>query len=157
MGRAGWSGDLLGGFEGDLIAEGFEAFDGALSDAVGVAAVEVLGAEVLVAGAAFEEMVGDDEDGVADGDDGALPPASGGQAAGLLGQVAALAAAGGPGGLGEGGLEPGAPLAGLGASAFAPAGVVARAHAGPGGGVAVGGEAAHVDPELGDDDLGGAG
>src|SRR3954451_13315683 len=122
MGRWGWSGDLLGGFEGDLVAEGFEAFDGAFLDAIGVAAVEVLGAEIGVGGAAFEEVVGDDEDGVADGDDGALLAASGGEATELFGEIAALAATGGPGRLGEGGSEPGAAFAGSGASTFAAAG-----------------------------------
>src|SRR5919107_1377723 len=150
MGRVGWLGDLLGGLEGDLVAEGFEAFDGAFLDAIGVAEVEVVGAEIGVGGAAFEQVVGDDEDGVTDGDDGAFGPAPGGEATELFGEVPGLAPAGGPGGFGQGTPEPGAPLAGPGAPTFAAAGVVPRAHAGPGGGVAVGGEAAHFDPEPGD-------
>jgi hypothetical protein len=70
-----------GGLEGDLVAEALESLDEAALDGVAVALVEVGGAEVLVDGAVREQVVGDDEDGVANRDGGLLLAPAGGQAA----------------------------------------------------------------------------
>ena len=70
-------------------------------------------------------------------------------------KVAVLLAHGGPGGLDEGGLQPGRALLQAGGAALAGTLVVAGAEAGPGEEVAGGGEAAHVEADLGEDDLGG--
>ena len=68
-------------------------------------------------------------------------------------EVAVLLAHGGPGGLDEGGLQPGRALLQAGGAALAGALVLAGAEAGPGDQVAGGREAAHVEADLGEDDL----
>src|SRR5215213_320269 len=70
-------------------------------------------------------------------------------------EIAVLLAAGGPGALHQGGLQPGRALAQPVGPPLAGALVVARAEAGPGEQVAGGGEAAHVGADLGDDGPGG--
>src|SRR5688572_18151883 len=149
------SGSILRALEIDLVAEGFELLDAAASDAVGVALERIVRAEILVLGAVLEEVVDDDEDGVADGDDGALLPAPGHELAVVRGEVGVTGARGGPGGFGEGTAQPGTALAGAGLPALAGTDVLAGADAGPGGSMAVGREAGHVGPELGQDNLGG--
>ena len=71
-----------GGFEGDLVAEGFELADVVALLAVGVdAAVVEVGAEVVEAGFGVGQQVpDDDQDGAADGDDGLLLAAAAGDA-----------------------------------------------------------------------------
>ncbi|MDP9373434.1 MAG: hypothetical protein M3Q65_13480 [Chloroflexota bacterium] len=59
--------------------------------------IEIARAEIVVLGAAPEQVVGDDEDGVPDGDRGLVPPAPGGQAAVLRREVGVLLAGGGVG------------------------------------------------------------
>jgi hypothetical protein len=75
----GWSG---GGLEGDGVAEGFELADVVLLAAFGVDAFGIVaGSEVVEAGVGVREQVpGDDEDGSADGDNGALGAAAAGDA-----------------------------------------------------------------------------
>lgn len=71
----GWSG---GGFEGDLVAHGFELADEASLAGFAVAAlVEVVGAEVVVDLAGGEQVPADDQDRVADRDGGTLGAAAG--------------------------------------------------------------------------------
>src|SRR5262245_57677225 len=64
--------------------------------------------------------------------------------------------AGGEGGLDRGGAEPAVAMASPAGAMLARALMVAGAEAGPAGGVLGGGEDAHVRPEFGDEDLGGA-
>src|SRR5512133_2181072 len=70
-------------------------------------------------------------------------------------QVAVAAAGGGPGALGQHLTQPAVALGGPAGAALAPGDVVAGTAPGPGGQVAGGGEHAHVDPDLGNDRLGG--
>src|SRR5215472_12472274 len=71
-----------GGLEGDGVAEGFELADVVALAAFGVdAAGVVAGPEVAELGVGVGEQVpGDDQDGAADGDDGALGAAAAGDA-----------------------------------------------------------------------------
>jgi hypothetical protein len=55
------------GFEGDLVAEGLELGEGSLASAVGVAADEVIAAQVGIVTVVGEQMLGDHQDGVAHG------------------------------------------------------------------------------------------
>src|SRR3954469_7416400 len=78
----GWSGDLLDGdlFDGDLVAERFEPADAAAFYGILISTVEEVGAEVVVGAAVLEEVVGDDEDRVGDGDGGLVGAPTGGEA-----------------------------------------------------------------------------
>src|SRR3982750_2218022 len=118
------------------------------------APVEVAGAEVPVGGAVLEHVVGRGQDRGGDGAHRLLRAAAGAQAVAPGLEVARLLAAGRPGALDEGGLQPGRALAQAGGAALAGAPVVPRARPGPGDEVAGGREAAHVGADLGDDDPG---
>src|SRR3712207_4250675 len=100
-------------------------------------AVEVVWAEVVPEGAVAEHVPGGGEDGRGDGADRLLGAAALAQSGELGAQVAVLLAAGGPGALDEGGLEPGRALAqaggGGGAGALVGAGGEAGARGGGGG------------------------
>src|SRR5688572_31367782 len=91
--------------DGDLQAQTFEASDEAMLDGVGVAVVEVIGAEVDVVALVLEHVVGNNEDRVADGDDRALPAAAGGEAAELGSEVAVCGPGRRPTGFGQGGAQ----------------------------------------------------
>src|ERR687884_2164997 len=86
--------------DGDVIAEGAEGGEGASFAAIAVASVEVVATEVREWDVVQEHEVDRGDEGVGDGDDGALAAASGGEALVLGAEVAVLAATGGPGGLG---------------------------------------------------------
>src|SRR5437899_13084764 len=87
--RSWWVARRSGGgrFGGDGVAEVLEAGDEPAADGVAVALVEVAGAEVVVDAGAPEQVEGDDEDGVADGDGGLLAAAPGGESAVLRAEV----------------------------------------------------------------------
>src|SRR6266516_2326194 len=106
---------LWGGWgESDVLAEAFELCDESADvGLVGQAAGEVVAAEVAVGLFAVEQVVGDDESGVADGDGGAFLASSAGQAPVLRGEVGELCSGGGMGGLDQGGAEPFVALAGV--------------------------------------------
>ena len=65
------------------------------------ATVEVVRAEVRIGAALVKDVVGGDQDGVTDGDDGAALAAARGEAAILGGEVGPLGARGRPSGLDE--------------------------------------------------------
>ena len=92
------------GFEGDGVAEGFEAGGEVLAFAVGVggaAAFEVVVTEFVVVGVVGEEVPGDVEDGVANSDGGSLLTASFGDVAELGREIGVLGPAGGPAAFGD--------------------------------------------------------
>src|SRR5215212_12232606 len=120
---------------------------------LGGAPVEVVGPEVVVDGAVAQDVPDGGQDGGGDGADRLLRAAA--LALELRPEIAVLPAAGGPGALHEGGLQPGRALAQAGGAALARALVVAGAEARPGEQVAGGGEAAHLGADLGDDGPGG--
>ena len=98
--------------EGDLVSEGLELGDEPAGLAFGVqAAVEVVGAELVVGGAGGQDVPGDDEDGVGHDDDGLVLGGAAAVAAGfhdvpvVEGLEVALVPGRCPGGLGEDGLE----------------------------------------------------
>src|SRR6266545_6286004 len=99
--------------------------------------------------------MGDDEDGVADGDDRFLLAAAGDEPVVQGSEVGVTRSAAGVGGLDERSAKPGITLARLSTFAFASTFVIARTHARPGSEVGRGGEPGHVEPDLGDDDFGG--
>src|SRR3954454_8093073 len=147
-----------GGFDSDLVPEGFELVDESAFACFGAveAAGEVVRAQVAVGGSLGQDVPDDHNEGVGGG--------------GLLTALAAEAAVeaaelrahvgtgptGGPGALGEQRAEFLAALAGPTRAVLAGGFVVARAQSGPRGQVRRGGESGHVDADLGDDDLSGA-
>src|SRR3954470_18129178 len=141
--------------QGDPVAEAGELLDESVTLPVGVAAGEVVPAEVVVVAVVGQQVPGDDQDGVADGDGGLLLADPAGQSPELGGQVGVAGAGGGPGALGEDVLQPDIAVGGLARAAFAAGDVVARADPGPGGQVRRGREAAHLHADLGDDAFGG--
>ena len=87
------SGDPL---DRDFVAELFEASDETTFEGILVAAVEEVGTEIRVGGLAIgEQVVGDHEDGVGDGDDGFLLAPARGKMVVLGAEVRAPRAAGG--------------------------------------------------------------
>src|SRR5262249_43879503 len=123
---------------------GLEAADEPALDGVAGALVEVVGAEVGVDLAGGEQVVGDDQDAVADGDGGPLGAPPRRQPPVLGAQVGLRGAAGALGRLGQRGPQPGVGPAGAPALALAGALVGAGAQPGPGGQVGGGGEASHI-------------
>src|SRR3954465_14295488 len=119
----------------------------------GRGASKMVWAEILVDGAVAKHVIGSGQDGRCYGADGLLGSAAVAQALELSLKVAALFACAGPGALHQRGLEPRRALAQPGGAALAGALVVAGTEPGPGDQVAGGREAAHVDADLGDDDL----
>jgi hypothetical protein len=70
------------GFQDDAVAEGLELGDRPLTLAVGVAPDEVVATQVLVVAVVGEQMPGDDENRVPDGDRGLLLADASGQPVG---------------------------------------------------------------------------
>src|SRR5215204_2358884 len=90
------SGSGCGG-ELDGVAELFELSDEEFAAMVGlVFAGEVVRAELVVGGVVGEEVPADDDDGVGDGDQGALIASSFGDPSETNGEVAIVGAHGGP-------------------------------------------------------------
>src|SRR5215211_473239 len=143
------------GLEGDVVAEGLELGDGSLAGTVGVAADEVVAAQVGIATVVGQQVPGDHQDRVADGEGGLLLANAPGQPPELGRQVGVTGSRRSPGALDEDLTEPAVPLAGPAGSALAAGHVVAGAASRPGGQVGGAGEHRHVDPDLGDDALGG--
>ena len=103
----GLSGGGVDGFECDVVAESFELFDQASDVGLVVVALhEPVAAEVVVGLAAIENVVGGHEDGMANGDSGALLAASAGEPPELRGQVGVFGLRGGVGGLGQRAAQP---------------------------------------------------
>src|SRR3954452_7565400 len=119
----------------------------------GRGASKMVWAKILIEGAVAKHVIGGGQDGGCYGADGLLGSAAVAQALELSLKVAALFAGAGPSALDQRGLEPRRALAQPGGASLAGALVVARAEPGPGDQVAGGREAAHVDADLGDDDL----
>src|SRR5262249_14498691 len=119
-----------------------------------VAAREVIGSEVAVRHAVAEHVVARAEHGGCDGEDGFLGAAPGLDAQELCWEVGVLGADGGPGRRDERGLEPRGARAHPGRAALSGTLVGARAQPRPGDEVGGGGEASHVDADLGDEDMG---
>ena len=88
---------------------------------------------------------------VGDGTDGLPGAAPAAKPLELGVEVAVLLAHGRPGGLDEGGLQPGCALLQASGAALAGALVLAGAEAGPGDQVTGGGKAAHVEADLGEE------
>src|SRR3954471_12729152 len=146
---------LCGSVEADAVAEVLQLGDEPVALAVGVAAGEVVAAEVVVVAVVGQQVPADDQDGVTDGDGGLLLADPAGQSPEPGGQVGVVGAGGGPGALGEDVEQPDIAVGGLARAAFAAGDVVARAYPGPGGQVGSGREAGHVGADLGEDALGG--
>src|SRR5262249_30056318 len=138
----GGSGRVLG--EGHRVAEGSQALGVIAREAVGVEAIEVAAAQLAVRLAVAQDVVGDDEDAVGHGDDGLLVAAPLDEAPVLRREVAVACADGAAGALDERRAQRpvGEPRAA--AQALAGAFVVARAAAGPRGGMSRSREARHV-------------
>jgi len=83
------------------VTEPFEPADEMASQPLGIETVEVVRAEVRIGAALVKDVVGGDQDGVTDGDDGAALAAARGEAAILGGEVGPLGARGRPSGLDE--------------------------------------------------------
>src|ERR671930_200215 len=121
-----------------------------------VAAIEVVGAEVAILRAVAQDVVRGGEDGGGDSDDGLLGAAAAAESKKLGAEIAALVVAdGAPGGLDERGFEPA--IAGANARRAALAGTLVQAWAEPrpGDEMTGRGEMAHVDADLGDEDVSG--
>src|SRR5215217_3156444 len=140
----------LGGgwLQRDVVAESLELGDEAFGVAFGVAALEVVAAEVVVGLAGGEHVPVGDEHGVFDGAERAAVPEVWPEAPVLGGEIAVAGADGGQGGLFERDREPLGAVAGVPGAAFAGGLVVAGAAAGPGGEVPRGGKDAHVGGDL---------
>src|SRR5712691_12860058 len=106
-----WSGGLREWFEDDFVAEAFELADRAAAGVLGLVFGDDGGSLLAVELAGGEHLPGGGEDLVRDRDDRLLVAAAAGEPAVALTQVGAAAAAGGAGGLDQGGAQPGRALA----------------------------------------------
>src|SRR4051812_48213999 len=113
---------------------------------VAVTLLEVEGTEILVVGVSLEQVIGDHQDGMADGDGGSTLAAPGCQASVECREVGVALPRGRMGGLDQERPQPGTALARLPTPPFARALVVAGAHPGPGREVVGAGEARHIGP-----------
>src|SRR5690349_17182901 len=147
-----------GGGKFDAVAEGFQVVDqAALGRVRVVAAGEVVVAEFAVFAVVVQDMPDDHNEGVSDGD-GGLATARLAESAVQTVELGADVAAGlarRPGALGEDVADLGVALAGAAGQASPGGLVVARTQPSPGRQVGRGREPRHVDPQLGDQDLGG--
>ena len=117
----------------------------------GIGAIKVGRPQVVPFGAVAQHVPGGGEHRGGHGDVGLLGAAACADAMELRLQVAAFDLDGGPRGLLQRGLEPLAAAAQPGAAALAGTLIVARAQTGPGQQMPRGGEARHVDADLGHD------
>src|SRR6266545_4796660 len=151
----GWSG-RLDGVEGDLVAEVVELADELAGLHLGAATHEPVSAQVAVGDATVQDVVGGDQDRVADRLGRLGRAAAAPQPLVLRGEVGVLGPPGGLGCLGQVRAQPLGALAGPAGALLAGRLVLAGAHARPGGQARGRAEPGHVDPELGDQRLGGA-
>src|SRR5579875_2942616 len=145
-----------GGLQGDLVSESFELGDEPSGLAFGVAAGEVVAAEVVVDLAGGEHVPAGADDRVLDGADGAAVPELGLLATVEGLEVAAVGADRGERRVLERVVEPLAPFTGPAGATLAGGLVVAGTLPGPGRQVAGRREHAHIEADLGDDVFGGA-
>src|SRR3954447_10131080 len=151
-----WLGD---GCESDGVAEGFELLDVFAGGAVRVgAAAGVVRAEVVVAGLGLRQQVpDDDQDRPPDRDGGSRASAAAGQASVAVAEEG-VGARGGDGGFAEGLAEVGVAVSGGTTALVLPGGLVdSGGETGPRAQVRRGGEAGHVQTDLGEDGPGGGG
>src|SRR5207249_3348165 len=113
------------------VAQCFEAVDQATGDVLFVALVEIVRSEIGVIHRVAQEVIGDDQDGVADGDDGLLLAAAGDEAVVQRSEIGLSRSAAGVCGLDKRGAEPGVAFARLARFAFASTLVVTRTHTRP--------------------------
>src|SRR3954469_19529723 len=142
------------GFEGDLIAEAFEA---ALEIGNGAALtdlVEIGVSEIAIDHAPGEHVIGGHDDLVSNGQGGTQRAATGLEAMELVPQIAAFGARRGNGGADQDCAQMHVALTGTPALLLACALIAAGANAGPGGKVVDAEEDAHVGADFGDDDRG---
>ena len=112
------------------MAQALQPAHGGAEVGLAVALLELLGAEVAVRGAVAQDVVGDDQDGVADRHRGLLRAQAAGEPPVLGAEVGLAAAPRGLGRLDQGGAEPGAALAGAAAQAVGSENPVTPAAAG---------------------------
>src|SRR5487761_153349 len=103
---------MLGSLLGDGVAEAAEPLDQALLGALTQAALEIGFAEIVVGGVITQDVIGGDQQAMADGHGGLLRPAAGGQATVLGSGVGVFGVTGGLSGLDKRAAQPGAALAG---------------------------------------------
>src|SRR6202158_2586151 len=154
LGRSCWieeSGGLRYWLELDVKAELFKTSNEPAGLEFEGAPIKVGGAEVMVLGTVFEDVVDGGEDRCRVRPDGFLRPTLALQPEELGSVVAVFLALGGPGALHQHGLEPGGSLAQARRFALAGAFVLPRTQPGPGDEVPSGWKAVHVAADLGHD------
>src|SRR6266851_37814 len=144
----------VGGFEVNGVAEALEPANRAADDVLAIAFVEVGLAEILVDGTASQQVVGRDQDAVADGDNGALFAAPRAESSKQGWQIGVFGLAGGPRRFSQRCPQPGAAFARASLLALAATLPIARAHARPGGDMASGRKAFDRHADLDQNDLG---
>ena len=103
----------------DGVAQCFQAVDQSTGDVLFVALIEIARSEIGVIHPVAQQVMGDDEDGVADGDDRLLLATSCNETVVLRAEVGVASATAGVRGFDEGGAQPGITLARLAALALA--------------------------------------
>src|SRR3954467_8998886 len=140
------------GFEGDLIAEAFEAAFKIGNNATLADLVEIGVSEIAIDYAPGEHVIGGHDNLVSNGEGGTQRAATGLEAVELVPQIAAFGARRGNSGTDQDRAQMHVALAGTPALLLARALIAAGANAGPGGKVVDAEEDAHVRADLGDDD-----
>src|SRR4051794_4955952 len=142
------------GFEGDVIAEAFEAALEIGNGATLADLVEIGVSEIAIDHAPGEHVIGGHDNLVSNGQGGTQRAAPGLEAVELVPQIAALGSRGGNGGADQDCAQMDVALTGAPALLLARALVAAGANAGPGGKVVDAEKDAHIGADFGDDDRG---
>src|SRR6476620_3838148 len=142
------------GFEGDLIAEAFEAALEIGNSATLADLVEIGVSEISIGLAPGEHVIGGHDNLVSNGQGGTQRAAPGFEAVEFVPQIAAFGSRRGNGGADQDRAQMHVALTGTPALLLAGALVAAGANAGPGGKVVDAEEDAHVGADFGDDDRG---
>src|SRR4051794_5685052 len=142
------------GFEGDVIAEAFEAALEIGNGAAFTDLVEIGFSEIAIGHAPGEHVIGGHDNLVSNGQGGPQRAAPGLEAVELVPQIAALGSRRGDGGADQDRAQMHVALAGPPALLLAGALVAAGANPGPGGKVVDAEEDAHVGANFGDNDRG---
>src|SRR3954447_22067337 len=146
-----WSCGFGPGFEGDVIAEAFEAALEIGNSATFTDLVEIGFSEIAIDHASGEHVIGGHDNLVSNGQGGTQRAAPGLEAVELVPQIAALGSRGGNGGADQDRAQMHVALAGPPALLFAGALVTAGANPGPGGQVVDAKKDTHVGAHFGDD------
>src|ERR671915_1115310 len=137
------------GLQGDLVAQSLDAAGGPPDRGLAVPFIKVVTAQISIGSAVSQQMIDNDQNTVGHCQDGSLGASSCCQPVVLGRQVALFGTGCTPGCFYQGRTQPGVAMPSVPILAFASALIIPRADLGPGRKVALGGKAAHISTQFG--------